>query len=167
MLFRSLHSCKLQSLSLRCFSSAAPFVLKPGDVLRKERLFTEEDVLQYSKVSHDSNPLHTDSAAARNVGFEGPLVHGMLVASLIPHIISSHFPGAVYVSQSLNFKFPVYIGDEIIGEVQATNLRENKNRYLAKFKTRCFKNGELLVIEGEAVAMLPTLTVEQGQYKEQ
>ncbi|KAJ1432120.1 P-loop containing nucleoside triphosphate hydrolase [Sesbania bispinosa] len=167
-------------LSLRCFSSATPHVLKPGDVLRKARLFTEEDVLQYSKVSHDSNPLHSDSAAAQNVGFEGPLVHGMLVASLFPHIISSHFtpvggrlsyeieydkvkkdePGAVYVSQSLNFKFPVYIGDEVIGEVQATNLRVNKDRYLAKFKTRCFKNGELLVIEGEAVAMLPTLTVE-------
>ncbi|XP_027333453.1 uncharacterized protein LOC113848236 [Abrus precatorius] len=167
MLIRSLHSTKLKSLWLRCFSSATPQVLKPGDVLRKARLFTEEDVLQYSKVSQDSNPLHTDSGAAKNVGFEGPLVHGMLVASLFPHIISSHFPGAVYVSQSLNFKFPVYIGDQVIGEVQTTNLRVNKNRYLAKFKTRCFKNDELLVIEGEAVALLPTLNVEQGQHVEQ
>ncbi|KAK7269936.1 hypothetical protein RIF29_22752 [Crotalaria pallida] len=32
-----------------------------------------------------------------------------------------------------------------------------------EFKTRCFENGELLVIEGDATAMLPTLTVEQGQ----
>lgn len=163
MFIRSLHCSKVQSLSLRFFTSATPQVLKPGDVLRKARLFSEEDVLQYSKVSCDSNPLHTDSAAARNVGFEGPVVHGMLVASLFPHIISSHFPGAVYVSQSLNFKFPVYVGDQIIGEVQATNLRENKNRYIAKFKTRCFKNGELLVIDGEALALLPTLTIEQEQ----
>ncbi|WJX59192.1 hypothetical protein P8452_44549 [Trifolium repens] len=157
MLSRSLHSSKLQYLILRCFSSATPRVLKPGDVLKKTRVFTEEDVLQYSKVSHHNNPLHTDTAAARNVGFEGPLVHGMLVASLFPHIISAHFPAAVYVSQTLNFKLPVYIGDQIVGEVQATNLRENKNRYLAKFKTRCFKNGEILVIEGEALALLPTL----------
>ncbi|PNX72469.1 hydroxyacyl-thioester dehydratase type 2 [Trifolium pratense] len=158
MLFRSLHSSKLQYLSLRCFSSATfPHVLKPGDVLKKSRVFTEEDVLEYSKVSHDSNPLHTDSAAARNVGFEGPLVHGMLVPSLFPHIISAHFPAAVYVSQTLNFKLPVYIGDQIVGEVRVTSLRENKNRYLAKFKTRCFKNGEILVIEGEALALLPTL----------
>ncbi|KAK7300312.1 hypothetical protein RJT34_11155 [Clitoria ternatea] len=156
----------LPSLSVRCLSSATRNVLKPGDILRKARLFTEEDVLQYSKASCDFNPLHTDAAAAKNVGFEGPLVHGMLVASLFPHIISSHFPGAVYVSQSLSFKFPVYIGDQITGEVQATNLRVNKNRYLAKFKTRCFKNGELLVIDGEAVALLPTLTVEQGQHEE-
>lgn len=92
---------KLQSLSLKCFSSATPHVLKPGDVLRQARLFTEEDVLQYSKVSHDCNPLHTDSAAARGVGFEGPLVHGMLVASLFPHIISSHFVSPI-LTLSLN-----------------------------------------------------------------
>ncbi|ESW13150.1 hypothetical protein PHAVU_008G171900 [Phaseolus vulgaris] len=146
MLIRSLHCSKLQCLSLRGFTSVTPQqVLTPGDVLRKARAFTEEDVLQYSKVSFDSNPLHIESAAAKDVGFK---------------------PGAVYVSQNLNFKFPVYIGDEIIGEVQATNLRENRNRYLAKFKTMCFKNGELVVIDGEVVALLPTLTVEQEQHKE-
>ncbi|KAK7392929.1 hypothetical protein VNO78_21379 [Psophocarpus tetragonolobus] len=67
-----------------------------------------------------------------------------------------------YLSRYLLIKF-FCIGDQIISEVQATNLRENKSRYLAKFKTRCFKNGELLVIDGEAVALLPTLTVEQEQ----
>lgn len=100
MLFRSLHSSKLQFLSLRCFSSTTPQLLKPGDVWRKARIFSEEDVLQYAKVSHDFNPLHTDLDAARKVGFEGPLVHGMLVASLFPHIISSHF-----VSPTLTLSF--------------------------------------------------------------
>ncbi|KAK7372678.1 hypothetical protein VNO80_06065 [Phaseolus coccineus] len=154
MLIRSLHCSKLQCLSLRGFTSVTPQqVLAPRDVLRKARAFTEEDFLRYSKVSFDSNPLLIESAAAKDVGFQGPLVHGMLVASLFPHIISTHF-------------FPVCIGDEIIGEVQATNLKENRNRYLAKFKTRCFKNGELVAIDGETVALLPTLTVKQEQHKE-
>lgn len=91
MLIRILHCHKVHPLSPRCFTSATLNVLMSGDVLRKTRVYTEEDVLQYSKVSCDSNPLHTDSAAAKDVGFEGPLVHGMLVASLFPHIISSHF----------------------------------------------------------------------------
>ncbi|KAI4305848.1 hypothetical protein L6164_029187 [Bauhinia variegata] len=89
MLIRSLLSGSVHSQ--RYFSSANPHVLKPGDVLRQTRIFTDDDVLQYSKVSHDSNPLHFDSDSARNVGFEGRLVHGMLVASLFPQIISSHF----------------------------------------------------------------------------
>ena len=100
MLKRKLLSSRI--LSLRSFSSEIPRVLKPGDVLRKTRIFTDDDVLQYSKVSHDSNPLHFDSEAARNVGFEGRLVHGMLVASLFPHIISSHFV-SLFHYPSLNF----------------------------------------------------------------
>lgn len=35
--------------------------------------------------------------------------------------------------------------------------------FSAKFKTRCLKNGELIVIDGEAVALLPTLTLRATQ----
>ncbi|ESR37879.1 hypothetical protein CICLE_v10029934mg [Citrus x clementina] len=41
-------------------------------------------------------------------------------------------PGAVYVSQSLHFRLPVYIGDEVLGQLQAVNVREMKKRYLAR-----------------------------------
>ncbi|GKU93622.1 hypothetical protein SLEP1_g7199 [Rubroshorea leprosula] len=122
-------------LPLRCFSSSVPNMLKIGDILRQTRIFSNEDVCQYSKVTCDVNPLHFDKESARNAGFEDRLVHGMLVASLFPRIISSHF-------------------------VQVVNLRENKKRYMAKFSTKCFKNGEILVLSGEATAILPTLTME-------
>jgi len=148
-------------LPLRCFSSSALNILKTGDILRQRRVFTNEDVLEYSKVTHDSNPLHFDSELARNAGFEDRLVHGMLVAALFPRIISSHFPGAVYVSQNLNFKLPVYIGDKVTGEVQAMCIKENKKRYVVKLKTKCFRNDEILVLDGEAMAILPSLAVEQ------
>ncbi|KAF7152167.1 hypothetical protein RHSIM_Rhsim01G0213400 [Rhododendron simsii] len=134
-----------------------------GDRLKHERVFSSSDVLEYSKVSLDSNPLHFDLECAQKAGFEDQLVPGMLVASLFPRIIASNFPGAVYVSQSLQFKSPVYIGEEIIGEVQATSIRAMKNKYLAKFKTKCFKHGDHLVIDGEATAILPTLAMEQGK----
>ncbi|KAJ0970340.1 hypothetical protein J5N97_023217 [Dioscorea zingiberensis] len=81
----------------------------------------------------------------------------MLVASLFPSIIASHFPGAIYVSQTLQFKLPVYIGDEIVAEVQALSLREHKKRFIVRFTTKCFTNTEQLVIDGEATAILPTL----------
>lgn len=101
-----------------------------GDILKQARVFASSDVLEYSKVSLDSNPLHFDLESAQKAGFEDRLVPGMLAASLFPRIIASHFPGAVYVSQSLQFKSPVYIGEEIIGEVQATNIRAIKNKYV-------------------------------------
>lgn len=151
----------LRYLSSSSSSSKTSNVLKIGDVLKHKRTFSNEDVGEYSKVSHDANPLHFDSESSRAAGFEDRLVHGMLVASLFPRIISSHFPGAIYVSQSLHFRSPVYVGDEISGEVQAINIKENKNRYIAKFSTKCFKNGDLLVLDGEAMAILPTLDVEK------
>uniref|UniRef100_A0A0A9C0M3 Uncharacterized protein n=1 Tax=Arundo donax TaxID=35708 RepID=A0A0A9C0M3_ARUDO len=92
----------------------------------------------------------------------------MLVASLFPTIIAARFPGAVYASQTLNFAAPVYVGDEVIAQVQALHIRKttaaaNSNittsRYVVKFATKCFVDEEegSLAIDGEAMAVLPTL----------
>lgn len=89
MLKRNLLSTNIHGL--RRFSSSAPSLLKVGDTFKQTRTFSDEDVLEYSKVTYDSNPVHFDSATARNAGFEDRLVHGMLVAALIPRILSSHF----------------------------------------------------------------------------
>ncbi|KAL0843505.1 hypothetical protein Bca101_016750 [Brassica carinata] len=75
----------------RCFSSVTLKTLKVGDVLRESRVFSSEDVKGYAEVSHDWNPLHFDQESARKAGFENPLVHGMLVSSMFPRIISAHF----------------------------------------------------------------------------
>ncbi|XP_010456276.1 PREDICTED: uncharacterized protein LOC104737724 [Camelina sativa] len=146
-----------------CFSSVtSKTLLKVGDVLRETRVFSSEDVKAYAEVSHDWNPLHFDPESARKAGFDNRLVHGMLVSSMFPRIISAHFPGAVYVSQSLHFRSPVYVGDEILGLVQATALRATKNKYIVKFSTKCFKNhNETVVLDGEATAVLPTLEMLQ------
>ncbi|KAK2643291.1 hypothetical protein Ddye_025054 [Dipteronia dyeriana] len=162
MLVKNLISCKPPHL-LRCFSTLEPpRVLRTGDVLRHRRVYSSEDIVEYSQVSHDSNPLHFDAESAKKAGFEDRLVHGMLVAALYPRIISSHFPGTVYVSQSLHFRSPVYVGDIILGEVQAINIRENKKSYIVKFSTKCVKNdSKILVLDGEAMAILPTLAMEQ------
>ncbi|KAH0659643.1 hypothetical protein KY289_028391 [Solanum tuberosum] len=141
-------------------SSASSNLLKIGSVLKQARTFTDDDVLGYSKLTHDANPLHFDAECAKNAGFSDCLVPGMLVASLFPRIIAAHFPGAIYVSQTLHFKLPVYIGDEIIAEVQAVSIRQIKNKYIAKLSTKCIKCDGPLVIDGEATAMLPSLVME-------
>ncbi|KAL5708565.1 hypothetical protein ACHQM5_019349 [Ranunculus cassubicifolius] len=141
------------------FSSSSTLCsLKIGDILKESRIYTETDVLNYSKLTNDTNPLHFDSQFAQNSGYKDRIVHGMLIASLFPRIIASYFPGAVYVSQSMQFKLPVYIGEEVVAEVKALNLRVNKDRYLSKFSTKCYKDGKLC-IDGEAVAILPTLAM--------
>ncbi|KAK9058605.1 hypothetical protein SSX86_023447 [Deinandra increscens subsp. villosa] len=131
-------------------------LLKTGDKLKQTRIFSSQDLVDYSKVSFDANPLHLDPEYARNAGFKDIIVPGMLVASFFPRIIATHFPGAVYASQTLHFRLPVYVEEEIIGEVEATSIRVSKNKHIAKFITRCYNNG-VIVLDGEAMAVLPTL----------
>ncbi|KAK8956429.1 hypothetical protein KSP40_PGU014441 [Platanthera guangdongensis] len=78
------------------FSSSPPEArnpLKVGSTLREVRRFSASDVAAYSAVSGDQNPLHSDPEFARRIaGFErGSIVHGMLVATLFPTVIASHF----------------------------------------------------------------------------
>ncbi|KAL3641791.1 hypothetical protein CASFOL_012606 [Castilleja foliolosa] len=154
----------LSSIStLKHYSSSASNILKPGDILKQSRIFSTTDISEYSKLTRDMNPLHFDLECAAKAGFKDIPVPGMLVASLFPRIIASHFPGAIYAKQTLEFKLPVFVGDEIVGEVEASGVRRmHENSFMVKFATRCFKGGDnnnVVVISGEATAILPTLDV--------
>ncbi|KAH6758428.1 hypothetical protein C2S51_018663 [Perilla frutescens var. frutescens] len=142
-------------------SSTAPNVLKPGDILKQSRIFSMSEIREYSKLTHDYNPLHFDWECARNAGFSDTPIPGLLVASLFPRIIASHFPGAIYVKQTLEFRTPVLVGDRIIGEVEANNIRQLKDKFMVKFTTTCLKDGGSVVISGDATAILPSLAVKE------
>ncbi|KZV34803.1 hydroxyacyl-thioester dehydratase type 2, mitochondrial [Dorcoceras hygrometricum] len=147
--------------SLRHYSLSSANVLKTGGIMKHARTFSDSDIAEYSKLTYDTNPLHFDLKCAKQAGFTEIPVPGMLVASLFPRIIARHFPGAVYVKQELDFRSPVFVGDKVIGEVQAKNIRQIKEKFLVKFVTKCVKDGEIVVIDGEAMALLPTLSIEE------
>ncbi|XP_020163897.1 3-hydroxyacyl-[acyl-carrier-protein] dehydratase, mitochondrial [Aegilops tauschii subsp. strangulata] len=159
------HLARAAPLLVRTAATAATAypaaALKAGDALRsRRRRFTEDDVAAYAGVSGDRNPVHLDDAFARGTGgFQrGRVVHGMLVASLFPALIAAHFPGAVYASQSLKFAAPVYVGDEVVAQVQALQINAAGARHIVKFATKCFTDDDqTLAIDGEAMAFLPTL----------
>ncbi|KAL3634738.1 hypothetical protein CASFOL_021792 [Castilleja foliolosa] len=158
----------LNSVStLRYYSSSSSNILKSGDKLKQSRIFSTTDISEYSKLTNDINPLHFDLECAKKAGFKDTPVPGMLVASLFPRIIASHFPGAVYAKQTLEFKLPVFVGDEIVGEVEASGVRRmNENSFMVKFATRCFKgdgDDNVVVISGEATAILPSLDVKTDE----
>ena len=62
-------------------------------------------------------------------------------------------PGAIYVSQTLNFRAPVKIGDRVIAKVRVMELYPPKQR--ARFECVCSVDGKP-VLEGEAVLMVPS-----------
>ena len=77
------------------------------------RTWTSADVAAFAELTHDSNPLHSNEDFTATARFGRPVVHGMLYASMFGAIVGVRFPGAVYLSQTLEFKKPVFLGESV------------------------------------------------------
>ncbi len=129
--------------------------LEIGATASRSKTFTDEDVRDFARISGDHNPIHLDDAYAAETRFERRLVHGMLTASLISAAIANDLPGegTIYLSQSLQFKAPVFIGDTVTATVEVVKFRPE--RQIATLVTRCVNQAGTVVIEGEAVVLAP------------
>ena len=125
--------------------------MKVGDKAYLSKIFTEQDVIQYSEISTDTNPIHLDVNYASSTVFGKPIVHGMLVASMFSALIGVELPGegSIYLGQSLSFKAPVSIGDQVTASVEIVGIREDKP--IVTLRTICINNEGQMLIEGEAV----------------
>jgi 3-hydroxybutyryl-CoA dehydratase len=125
-----------------------------GQSAERAHVVTEADITAFAEVSGDFNPVHMDEAFAAATRFQGRIAHGMLSATYISAVLGETLPGhgAIYVSQSLNFRRPVRIGDEVTARVTVTALDADKAR--VSLDTVCLVDGKA-VIEGQAVLMVP------------
>ena len=116
------------------------------------KIVTADDIVKFSEVSTDINPVHLDAAYAASTPFKGIIAHGMLSASFISAVLANKLPGpgTVYLSQSLKFKAPVRPGDEVTATVTIKEILLEKQRIV--FDTVCIVGGKA-VIEGEATVM--------------
>ena len=113
-----------------------------------------EDVIGFAELSGDHNPIHLSEHFARKTRFGGRIVHGLYTASLISGVIGMRLPGpgAVYISQTLNFLGPVKIGDVIDVSVEVAELTEKNRRVRLHCECRV---GDRIVLDGEGVLSVP------------
>lgn len=128
--------------------------LKEGMSAVYSRTITDTDLRNFSGVSGDTNPMHLNEEYAKSTSFKGCVVHGLLTASLLSTVIGTKLPGSgcIYVSQSLFFKAPVYVGETVYAKAIVKELIAEKRR--AVLTTICMVN-DVVVLEGEAVVQLP------------
>jgi 3-hydroxybutyryl-CoA dehydratase len=122
---------------------------------------SEADIIAFAEVTGDKNPVHLDRKFAEKTIFGKPIAHGMLTASYISAVFGMEMPGpgAIYISQTLNFRAPVTSGDQVIAKVRVMELYPMKRR--ARFHCLCLANG-VAVLEGEAVLMVPARVAAAG-----
>lgn len=124
--------------------------LTVGDSVQFSKTLSEDDVERFAAASGDTNPIHLDDEWAEETRFNGRIVHGVLAAGLISAALARLPGGVVYLSQDLEFRAPVRLGDRIDAVVEVVEDLGG-DRY--RLRTTVEKDDEL-VIDGEAVVLI-------------
>jgi 3-hydroxybutyryl-CoA dehydratase len=128
--------------------------LKIGDSFSKSRLVTDELIRAFAELSGDFNPIHLDEEFAKTTRFGKRIAHGMLSGAFISAVLGYEFSERkiVYLSQTMQFTAPVFIGDTVTVTSTVKHIREDKG--IVTLDTICTnQNGESL-ITGESKVMI-------------
>ncbi|WP_425403411.1 MaoC family dehydratase [Hwanghaeella sp.] len=117
------------------------------------KTITEADIVLFSGVTGDMNPVHVNQEFAEDTIFKGRIAHGMLTASLISTVLGTKMPGpgCIYLSQDLRFLAPVRAGDTVEARAVVTELIPEKRRLICKTTARV---GDTIVCDGQAKMMV-------------
>ena len=128
--------------------------LQPGDKASRTTAITDEMIRAFAALTGDTNPVHLDDTYATGTRFGRRIAHGMIAAGLISAALANDLPGpgTVYLSQTLQFKAPVYPGDTLTTAVEVKSVRPDKP--IVTLGTVCKNQNDVIVLEGEAVVLV-------------
>ena len=129
--------------------------LSVGMTEKLSKTIASSDVVGFAEVTGDRNPIHLSEHFAAKTPFGTRIAHGLYTASLISAVLGTRLPGpgAVYISQTLNFRAPVKIGDTVEVTVAVAELIPEKQR--ARLACTC-RVGDEIVLDGEALVKVPS-----------
>ena len=110
---------------------------------------TQSMVDDFAKISGDFNPIHMNEEFAKSTKFGGKIVHGMLLASFLSQMVGMYLPGkyALYTSQSLEFKNPCFVGDEIT--VSSIITDKSNSTKIIKLESNITNHKNQILLHGE------------------
>ena len=112
--------------------------LKKGQSAVIEAELTEEMLSAFSELSGDRSAIHISEEFARESGFKGRVVHGLLLGSIVSRMVGMELPGkhGVLHNIALNFHKPCYVGDRITLEAEITDIIESVKTIVIKVKLK-------------------------------
>lgn len=130
--------------------------LRVGQVHETNVTITEEMIERFAQATGDHNPIHVDEDYAKGTIFKARVAHGMLQAGILSGVLGTRFPGVgtIYLSQTLKFLKPVFIGDHITFRLKVVELLKEKNRI--RLETVCFNQKGEITLTGDALVMPPS-----------
>ena len=123
------------------------------------RTITETDVVLFSGLSGDYNPLHTDKVFAEQTPFGQRIAHGMLVTSISTGLANALgiFEGTTIalLQQSFSYKDPTFFGDTIHLVLRVSNVKASSKggKGVVTFTSEIIKQDGSMVNQGEWVVL--------------
>lgn len=114
----------------------------------------------YVSLTGDDNPLHVSDEFSKQTEFGRKVVHGMLGVNFLSTLIGTKLPGpgALWLSQEINFISPVFIDDILI--VSSKVEKKNVRNETLSLSVKCEKSDGVPVFDGNAeVKILETKSV--------
>ena len=118
-----------------------------GDSSSFEESITKKMVDDFAELSGDFSPLHVSGEFAKELGFNGRVVHGVLMTSFFSRLVGMQFPGENAILQSMNTSFlkPCYIGDNVIVKAIVDQISKATNTVILKANITNSSTKEVLV----------------------
>ena len=134
--------------------SRAPQV---GDTARRSRRVNEDDIVRFTEISGDRNPVHYDADVAARTSFGGIVVQGGVTSAILNAVVAEDLPGpgTVFLNTTWDFRAPVRPGDTITGEVEVLEVRHDKP--ITRLATRVVRDDGVVALEGTAVCWTMSL----------
>lgn len=122
-----------------------------GESATLSREVTAEDIVRFTEMSGDHNPLHYDEELARASSFGEIIVQGGVTSAILNAVVAEKLPGpgSVFLNVNWNFRAPVRPGDTITGEIKILEVREDKP--IAKVETSVTRDDGVVALEGTAL----------------
>jgi acyl dehydratase len=110
-----------------------------------------EDIVRFTEISGDRNPLHYDIDAARATPFGEIIVQGGITSAILNALVAEDLPGpgTVFLQVNWSFKAPVRPGDTITGFAEVLEARADKP--ITRLRMRVTRGDGTVALEGDAV----------------
>ena len=123
--------------------------IQVGQKARRSKTVTGRDVDLYAEITGDRNPLHFDLAFAAGTRFGRLVAQGGITSGMLNALVAMDLPGpgTVFMSQTLKYLAPTYLGDTLTAEVEVLSVKPDKP--VCQLKATVTNQDGTVVLEGE------------------
>jgi len=126
-----------------------PLGLAVGQKAGRSKTVTARDVELYAEITGDRNPLHFDPEFAAGTRFGRLVAQGGITSGMLNALVAMDLPGpgTVFMSQTLKYLAPTYLGDTLTAEVEVLSVKPDKP--VCQLKATVTNQDGTVVLEGE------------------